>query len=821
MRSLIRNWRIGCRKLWASAGVTATTVVILAMAAGTNAAIYTLADNFFIGISAGRDDDVLLIGARPRDPGQDYFYRFHRRLMEPIEESLTSFERIARVSDFDFTLGGVERPVRLIGLRLGQHAQDILTLNVIRGRSFVSSDFQTDAEHTLLLSSRTWTTAFGGNEQIIGQSVSVNGVPYRIIGILPESFSFKHERYDVVSASSFREPVFLGESGPNIWLIGRLKADVPLDRAISEIRSFEPRLASLAPAKWFDRHTLSVKPLNLRTHTIVRTQIALLLAAGTLILIIAALNLCGVAVGQLTSRRSEYATRIALGASRWNLLGLFALEQGTIVLAGYALAIAVGSVLVHIVVTRFTGAGYGLLAILGDDVALNWRILGLTMLACAGVLAIISSMMLLVSSPTQLVTFLKDEGRSATGGRTLTRVTSALLFVQIACTCVVLIVGGFFLLSMNRVARFDYGYATDGIVQTDLNLPYYRFADGQRAPELTRMMDAVADAIARVPGVAGASTSTLRFPHWGDMQGVRLADSPSTPDDQDLPQVKQGFVSHGLLELVGLRALRGSLLSNLDNRAAAEPTMVVNEAFVEQHFRGRDPIDQFVGVGARRYRITGVVPNLRRWRVERGTPLEMLAEPAIYLPTAFRDFGSWGTLYVKTDSWSASLEERVREAIRSVDRDVVVGPFGTLRDRLEQSQNTFALMVFVQALVASIGALLACLAIYSAVSAAVARRQRELGIRLALGARPSTIRDSVLWYAFRLVAPAVLVGVALSYIGLVQLGLLQDQFFLVDIADRRVYAVASAALLAVGLLASVQPARRAAGVDPMQLFRVR
>ena len=822
MGNLFQEWKLTLRKFRRSLGSSLATIAVLAIAAGANAAIYTLADNYFVGNASSRDDDVYLVGASPRD-GRDYFYMFHHQLTEPVEESLTSFQSLARASFYSLTLSGIDRPLRLDGLRLGPGSQEVLQIEVIRGRAFRPLDFEPGAEKTVLLSHHIWSSAFGSSNDAVGRLVSINGAPHSVIGVLPDDFTFRLNKYDVATPSSFKEPRFFGAASPHVFLAGRLKEGVSEAQAKAEIKSFEARFSDIVPARYFEEDALTVKKLKERAHTLVKAQLGLLISTGAILFVIAAVNLCSIALVKLNQRRSEYAARVALGAGRWDIIRLFAIENGVIVLCGYVLAILFGYGLIQIVTTRFVGAQWGLMAMLGEEIYFNWRILGVTLLACIFVLVLISLTTLVLSSAGLLATFLKEESRGVTDSKAFKGLSSILRFLQISATCVAMIIGGFFMMSLHQISEYDYGYDFEGIVQTEVRLPYYRYTRPEVFDELVAMMDSIVAAARELPEVSEAAVGKLMFPHWGGLRGVRVADTPPELEERLLPQAKEGFVGPGFFELIGVAKLRGELFSHRHRRGAADRVMVVNEAFAHQYFKETDPLDQFVESRGRPHRIIGVVSNLRRWQresgVRHGLPIDDEAEPAYYLPSVYDNGVTYGYLYLKTKDWNAGVEKRVRDAIGRVDADIVTRSFGKLRDRLDQRENTFTLIVFAQALLAGIGSLLACVAIYSTVSYSVSQRKREMGIRLALGATPRRIRRSILWYTSGLVAPAVAAGLVLAYVGLVYGNLLKNQIFLVDIGDPRVYLLSGAVLLTIGMLACLRPAFKAASLAPNKVLR--
>lgn len=826
MWPILQDVALALRKLRAQAWRSLIACAIVGLAVGVNAVVHTLRDNFYVGDPTNRADDVVLIGARFQDPAMNYFFMAEPAFMQPLEQSVRSLQGLTRLSDYQVALTRVPYPLRGLGLRAGPGFDALWRMPVIRGRALLASDFLPDAEKVALLAERAWGTAFGRSEQAISSLVQLNGVTYRIVGIFPDTFAFEHARYDVVSTSTYREASFAGLSYPHVWLAGRLSGGVTVAQAEAEVRRLEGSLAALVPPEYFTENRLGVRRAGERSHTVSERQLQILVIAGSLILLTAALNLCGAALVEINQRRAEWAARIALGARRSHLVRLFVVEMGLLLCAGYALGVGLGYALVQVVRTRFTGAARGLLALLKpEDVHMSWRVLALEAAACLGLLLLLGLAALVaansLASHGSLARVLGSDSRSASGSRATRWTSTSLVFAQIVGTCVLAIFAGFFLTSAERVSRYAYGYEFDGLVRASVFLPYYRYAGGESAVELVPMMDAVGEAVRGLPGVLDARLSRLEFPHWGEREGVRLRDTPPQTTRDALPQARLGVVAPGMLELLGVRCIQGELFTPLHNRPDGERVVVVNQAFVQQHFRGANALDELVEVGQRRYRVIGVASDIRRWQIGSGRAQGQALtapEPALYFVQAQSAGRSSAYLYVRAREWNGRLEQDLRAAVQRVATDIVIGRPQSLRALLARAESTLRLLVLMQTTVAIIGVLLSCLAIFSTVTHWVSQRRREIAIRLALGASPSRVGLSVVEYTALLVCPAVLLGSVLAYVGL-GAGLLRGHLYLVSVGELHLYLWGALTLVVVGLAAAMHPALRAATVAPNVVLR--
>ena len=820
MSKLLKEWLFACRILVKSPFSTATAILVLAIAIGANSAIYTLTDNLSVTVPAGSHaDEVYLVGAGPRDPQSQYFVEFDGAVADPLIEGSDSFQSLAKVSQSWVSVSKLETPLRIQALSASAGFLRIVGVSAAAGRSFEEEDFQPGGILGAMITRQTWLDGWGGAQDAIGALVDINGRPHRIVGVLPDSFSFERRGFGILLASTFEQETFEERAFPFLFLAGRLKSGISESQALAEIKALEETVKDQGryPRLW-DSNTLDIKKLNQQGNSFVQTQINILLAVGLIILLIAAFNVTNLTLARLNQRGAEYATRAAMGASRWDLFRISLHENGTIVSLGYLLGVGTGYGLMQIVTTRFAGAQWGLLQQLNDDLALNGRVLLYTGLACLLALLVISLSTLYFSKQSQIGSLIKQDSRSATGSRAFKRITSGLLFTKIAFTCSLLIIGAFFVVSLRNINKFDYGFKFEGVVRGNLNLPFYNFEDGGGDPANMIMLEDVLQEIRSVPGVEAASFSKLRFPHWGFYWWVKTRNTPPDLEGDDLPQSWKGVVYPGYLELIGMRLIQGDTFRNVHNVADGENVTIVNQAFANAHFPGANPIGEYVETNlmgeVRTFRIIGVVSNLNRWWRDDET------EPTMYfVNSADANSRAWSWIYLKAPRWNGSVERAVREAIHRVDREIVIAEFVDLDEGLKQSQSSFRFIVFIQSLVSTIGFALSCAGIYSAMSYSVAQRRREMGIRLALGAQPNAIRNRILASNGMLLLPAILIGIAASFIFLVPLDSFADQLYLVNPADYRIYGAVGFSLLTVGLVAALQPALRAARVDPNRALR--
>ncbi|MBK1880214.1 ABC transporter permease [Pelagicoccus mobilis] len=818
MSDFFREWSYAVRKLRSTPTSTLVAILVLAIAIGANSAIFTLTDNLSVTTPAGTEaDKVYLIGTGPRDPQFQNFYEFDGAFGETIEQSFDAFESLSRVTQYWLTISQIEKPLRIQGLRVSEGFLRDIGVSAFSGRAFETQDFQPGAIPGAMLTRQTWQDGWGSSPDALDSIIHVSGKPHRIVGILPDSFTFERREFGIVTASNFKEDEM---DGIYFWyynMAGKLKPGVTEEQARAALKAIEPQLKGLEtyPGYW-DRRTLDIKKLNQNENSFVEDQIQILLSVGLVILFIAAFNVTNLTLVRLNQRGGEYATRAALGASRWDLLRISIYENGTLVALGFLLGIGVGYGLIQIVVTRFSGAEWGFLAMLNGDLGLNIRVLAWTGLACIIALLIISLTTLFFSNRNLINVFIKQDTRSATGSKTFHFITNSLLFLKIAFTCGLLIIGTFFYVSLEKVKDYQYGYEIDNILHGNINLPFYRFDNGEGSPELLPMLHSVLEEVRKVPGVEDVSYSKLQFPHWGWRQWIRLADTPKDIADSDLPESWKGIVYPGFFDLIGMQISQGETFTPIHNTIDAEKVTIVNQAFVEAYFgEEKNPLGQHVETSlmgtVSHFRIIGVVNNTHRWWRDNE------AEPTMYFAnSADAAARHWSWVYIKSPNWDRSVEQAVLDAVKRIDKENVITSFEPLGRLLDQSQGSFRFIVFIQTLVSSIGFILSCVGIYSAVSYSVIQKRRDTGIRLALGASPASVRNRILVRTLALLTPAIVIGYITVYVALVPMNKLEDQLYLVQPGDWRIYLFACLTLLAVGIAAALQPALRSARIDPNQ-----
>lgn len=756
----------------------------------------------------------------PLDPQYDNFFSIDSNFADAIEQNVDSISRLAKVTNDWFTISNIKEPIKIQGLRVSDGFMQIVGVEADYGRTFAKRDFQPSDTPGAMITHAAWKRGWEKDESVIDSIVTIEGKPHRIVGILPDSFTYERIDLGVVVASPYLNEEQPENAIPFLYLTGLLRPGADLQRVRMEIESITPQLHGLErwPGYW-DYVQLDARHLNQQENEFLDTQINLLLMIGIIILAIAAFNVTSLMLVRLNHRSGEYAIRTALGASRLDLFRITLFEIGFIIVTGFGLGIAFGHALILVLTHGFEGAEWGLLSELSTDVSLNARVLAYTATACLAALVFIAlTTTLLLAKSNWRSVFINQDTRSSTGSKPLRWITSALLFLKVATTCCLLIIGGFFLNSLHKLSEFDFGYRTDNIQVGNINLPHYRFDHPDRPSALLNMTESLLQTLRAIPEIKEAAISTLQFPHYGSISSVRLSDSPADALDQNLPQAWRGDIDYSFFDLIGLETLQGETFTRSQNVYQGEKIVVINEAFSRKHFVNTSPLNQFIQVrhqgNYEAYRIIGVVSNIHRWWLP-----DEPAAPGMYFLTAegFQGYG-WGWVYLKTSNWSAKLENKIHETLRLAESEIVLTPYTPLQELIDRSRNSLRFLAFIQIFVSAIGVILSTVGVYSAVSNALAQRRRETGIRIALGANPAAIRNQIIRQVLLLLAPALLLGAVSAYGLLTVSDFLANQLPLSSPADWKVYATCVASLLAIILISCVRPAIQASQSDPNKIL---
>jgi putative ABC transport system permease protein len=819
--------RLGVRSLRRRPGLAVSSILALGLGIGLTATTFSIAWGTILrGLPFEEADRLVHFERENAEQGLSLAVTPHDYADWRTEQ--TSFEDLgAYVEALVHLTDGSGTVRRMWGVYIDPQSFDLLRVQPAFGRGLSPEDAVPGAPDVILLSHLLWETDFGGDPGIVGSTIDLNGGPATVIGVMPEGFGFP-------IAEQFWRPLRLDFSqlqrgDGRLDVFGRLAPGVDFARARAEFRAIGDRLARAFPAT-----NEGLRPV-LRTfrEEYVGPEFSRLvyamLAGAVLVLLIACANVSNLLAARAMTRTREVAVRRALGAGRSRILAQFLAE--TAVLSGIGALVGIG--LARIGVTWFAaGARAGAFRLPHGSDSLFWWNLEFSWAPIVFVLVVtVLTGILAATAPaarvlgTDVGEILKDEGRGGSGRR-LSGFMRAVVVAEIALTTSLIVAAGLMVKSVVNATAVEPALDGDGVLTARLALPLAalglseeRYLDHASRLAFHERLLAELDA---GPAAAVAITSALPTSLGGG--AAFEAQDGAYQSDEDYPDTRVVTVSPGFFETFGVSLRQGREFADTD-RAGGAPVAIVNESFVERHFAGESPLFRQIRLrdddGLEPWlTIVGVTPTL----VSDDDPQRDLSR--VFLPLAQSGLspntrlGRWGlrfmTVAVRTTGDAGTLAGTLREAVRRVDPTVPAYEIETFEAVLARAAARYRIFGRYY-LVFGIAALaLSVIGLYSIMSFAVANRQAEIGIRLALGARGGDVLRQVLGEGLRQVALGLAIGAVLAI--WVTSGL-SRVLYQVERWDPAIALATVTVIVVTGLMACLIPARRAAAIDPTSAMR--
>jgi putative ABC transport system permease protein len=678
------------------------------------------------------------------------------------------------------------------------------------GRSFTAADDAAGQANLLILTHGAWVRQFGGDTNVIGRSVTLNGQPHVLVGVLSPEVGFVEEFREAIaplpSTRLLGDRTNPGYRDRYLTVFGRLKPDVSLAAAEAELKAIAAALAQEYP----DQKGWSVKVSALHEFLVktVRPAFLVLHGAVAFVLLIACVNVANLLLARSETRQREMALRGALGASRGRVIRQLLTESSVLGLAGGTLGLVFADWGIRLLLTlspKIDGRNVPFLS----DVGLDGRVLGFTLAVALLTGVLFGLVPALHATRPRLVEALKDSDRSAGPGLRRHRWLRGFVVSELAL-CVMLLAGaGLMVRNLHRLTRVDPGFDSHNVLTLELELSGPRYAEG---PSRVRFGQEVVPRLAALPGVEAVGlVDILPMVDNNDNWPLQIDGDPP------LPNGRYHFAEHRAVNEGYFRALRlplkqGRTFSD-DEEAQGRPVVIINEVMARRYFANGNPLGRRIsfplpgeGDGLE---IIGVVGN------ERSFGLGADTTPVFYRPFTRCNRPMIG-LAVRTRSDPASLASAVRQEIRAVDPHLAVMRLRTLEDAVHDSISVERFTALLLLVFAAAGLVLAGIGVYGMLAYVVTQRTREFGVRIALGASAQDILRLVLGDGLRLAGLGLGIGLSLALALSRALQSLLDQ---VSARDPLTFAFVSLVLAAVALLACWLPARCAARLEPMEALR--
>jgi len=817
MNTLLQDVRFGLRSLAKSPGFAAVAILTLALGIGANTAIFSVVNTLFLhppGVA--QPDRVVVQRARYNKLGlKNIVVSVPDYAQVRDSKNVFATAALCTPSTFNYTAG--DFPQMLRGAVVTWQWFDVFGVKPAAGRVFTADEDQANTNHEVVLSYGTWKRWFGGDATAIGRTIQLNQEPYRIVGVMPANFAWPNAQIELWAPLGLDSKAYdiSNTFNENYLSVARLQPGVSFAQASAYMNILSQRVAN-NPATAFAKTAewgMFLMPLTDYVFGDLQTPILILSGAVAFVLLIACANIAGLLLAKASGRSKELAIRAALGASRVRLM-----TQAL----GENLALGVLGIIGGLVLAEF-----GLRALLfaapkqmssGLAFPLDGYVLGFTILAGLVAVLIFGTVPAWHMSHVDPYNALRESGRSSTGSRGRQRFRAFLVAGELALGLVLLAGTALLLKSLSRLGDVNPGFQPRGVATAAFSLPQtqYDTQDKQDAFFL-----AVLDRLSQAPGVTAAGGGfPLPFGGADGTASFQIKGRPTGPGDPG-PHGAIRVVTPGYFKALGIPLLKGRYFTDED-RKGSQLVAVIDENLAKQYWSGQDPIGKQITGGSNGNEwatIVGIVGNIRFTTLageEQSAAISMSSGKGSYYYPVYQSQAPFGFLIAKTTGNTNTGDAAIREAVHGVDANLPVSNVETMEARILDSLGPQRFATNLLAVFAGLAIVLAAIGLYGLISYSVAERTNEIGIRMALGARPVDVLRMVLTQGAKLAIAGAVAGIVA---GMLLMRAMQSVLYGVSAADPISFAGAAILLFIVALVACYVPARRATRVDPMIALR--
>ena len=795
LANMIRDARYAVRQLIRTPGFSLVAVLTVALAIGASSSMFSVVNGVLLRPLPYPEPDRLV-------RVHEVVPQFGRFSVAPAtfldwRQQATVFEHIAAINPSSAVLNGTGDAVRLTGALVSWDTFDMLRVAPMLGRTFRAEEETAGKDTVVVISHGMWQNRLGGNRDVIGRSLNLNGVAVAVVGVMPADFNFPD------GAEFWRPLTFPGKpsrGGHFLSVIARLEPGVTVAQAGAEMKTIAERLAVQYPDQSANE-TADVVSLHEQTVGSIRPALLTLLAAVGVVILIACANVANLLLVRASVRDKEIAIRTALGAGRTRLVMQMLAESLVLAAAGGAL----GVLLAYLAIAPIQSLSAG-----GIPRARNISI-DATVLAFATAVSILTGILFGLApawqvSRSTIGSVLKEGGRSSvgSGGRWM---RNALLVAEVAMSIVLLVGAVLLLRSFARLTNVDPGFEPERVLAFRVGLPPATYPeDHNRIAFFDRLLQSLD---ARPDTTSAGMIQAL--PMRGDYSLSFTIRGRPQPKPNEGPSANYRVISADYFKTLAIPLLRGRTFTAADG-PKSPLVAVVDQKFVDRHFPGEDPLGKGIDIGNGTdgyYEIVGVVGDVRQ------ASMESNPDPTMYVPFT-QDVFSTMWVVARTTGDPARLTTAVRETVRAIDPSLPpysITPLATIVSESVARRRFSMLLLGAFALMALF---LAAVGLYGVVAYSVSQRTQEIGLRMAIGAQPGDVLRMVLGGGMRLAILGVVIGIA-SALAMAQV--LATMLYEIRPFDPASYVTTATVLMAVAILACYVPARRAMRVDPVVAMR--
>jgi putative ABC transport system permease protein len=808
MRSLWQDARYGLRTMLRQPAFAAVAVAALALGVGANTAIFSVVNALLLRPLPFREQERL-VGVWETNGANDRNEVAPANFADWRRHAADTFEGLAAVNFWNANLAGDGQPERLQGFQVSPSLFPVLGAEPLLGRTFTNEEEQPGRDAVVLLSHGFWQRRFASDPSVVNRTINLNGRAYTVVGVMPPEFQI-HRRADVWSPFAPEERTLANRTAHYLIVFGRLRAGVTPEGARAAMGARAANIAAQHPdtnAGW----GANVVPLREQVVGHVETPLLLLLGAVGFVLLIACANVANLLLARATARRKEIAIRTALGAGRLRIIRQLLTESVLLAAAGGLLGLLLAWWGVELLASNLPQDALFALPT-AREIGIDARVLAFALLVSLATGLVFGLAPALQATKSDLGEGLKEGGRTSGAGVPGRRLRSALVVSEVALSVVLLVGAGLLVRSVVGLLSVDPGFEGDNVTTMRVTLPRAKYNEPAK---VTAFYDQLLERLKGLPGVEaagatsdlplGGSTSTTSF----EIEGR----PPLAPSQQ--PEALQIIVSPDYFRALRIPVVEGRGFTERDDPTQPR-AVVISRQLADKFFPGESPLGRRIrdGGGEGQWNtVVGVAGDVKHRGLGRDP------QPTLYFAHKTDPARSM-VLSVRAAGGAEQIAASMRREVLAADPDQPVFDVRTAREAVEQSVSLERAVAFLLAVFAAAAMLLAAVGIFGVMSYTVTQRTQEIGVRMALGARPADILRLFLRHGLALSLIGAGLGLAASF-ALMRLmsSLIAGLLYGVSATDPLTYAGVAVVLVAVALAACYVPARHATKVDPMEALR--
>lgn len=806
MQTIIQDLRFGARMIKKNPGFAAVATLAIALGIAANTFHFSVVDALVLRpFSFPNEARLLALFERKPSIGIERAAVSPGNVIEWRARSKTLQEVVA-MRGREHTLSGDGPPERYQGTAVSAAFFDALGVRAQLGRTFQPGEDEAGRAEVAVLGHNFWQKRFGGDPQIVGKQILLDGRPFTVIGVMPAGFDFPYNGGELWTPLVFDQQMKQDHSGHYLRALGLMKPGVTLAQVDADLEQMARRIEQQFPDGEAG-HSANAAALNAWYTRGVRMALPAMIGSAIFVLLIACSNVANLLLARASARQKEIAVRLAMGATRARLIRQLLTESLMLAFAGGALGVLLAAWAIE-APRKIVPLGMSKFIPGWNQIGMNYRVLAFTTLVAVLTGVLFGLAPALQATKTRLNEALKEGGKGTFVKTGRQGIRNALVVAEIALSLVLLIGAGVSVRSFIEILRADLGIKPDHVVTMSVTLPREKYSTEQQR---RNFFDQLLPRLAALPGVTNVGAAhSLPMSGRGDGSNFQVVGQPTFEQGRE-PHTEFRIATPDYFAAIGTELRRGRLFNAQDD-ARAPSVVLVNEIFATRFLKGSDAVGQRITMGGGKEKsseIIGVVANVMN------DDLDNLAEPCIYLPFAQVPVGGMN-LVIRSPIVAEQITPAVRRELAAIDPSLPLGEVRMMAQTVRERRSPKEMLMWTLSLFGLIALALAAVGTYAVMAYSVAERTHEFGVRIALGAQTADILKLVLRRGLML----ALIGVGLGLAGAFALTrALAGMLYGVTATDPLTFAGVSLALTLVALVACWIPARRATRVDPMIALR--